>query len=70
MGDKDRLDSWKEIATYLNRDLKTCLRWEKDLCLPVFRVNHKSTRSRVFSYKSEIDHWFNKKKQKTNEETD
>src|SRR3981081_3237371 len=26
---EDRLDSWKEIATYVKRDLTTVQRWEK-----------------------------------------
>jgi len=26
---EDRLDSWKEIAAYLNRDVTTVQRWEK-----------------------------------------
>lgn len=30
----DRLDSWKEIALYLDRDIKTCFRWERDFGLP------------------------------------
>jgi hypothetical protein len=26
---KDRLDSWKEIANYVDRDIVTCWRWAK-----------------------------------------
>lgn len=33
----DRLDSWKEIAVYLDRALRTVQRWEKDHGLPVHR---------------------------------
>ena len=33
----DRLDSWKEIARYLNRDVRTAQRWEKTDELPVHR---------------------------------
>ncbi len=52
----DRLDSWKEIALYLNRDVRTVRRWEKDQALPVRRHQHQKGAS-VFAYKSEIDSW-------------
>lgn len=58
MAYRDRLDSWKEIADYVNREIKTCLRWEKEFGLPVYRIDKESSRSRVFSYRTEIDHWF------------
>ncbi|MFP4083178.1 MAG: hypothetical protein ACLFVG_10570 [Candidatus Aminicenantes bacterium] len=54
---KDRLDGWKEISQYLDRDIRTCQRWEKDFGLPVYRLDDQSSRSIVFSYKSEIDQW-------------
>ncbi len=50
------LDSWKEIANYLKRDVRTCQRWEKHFGLPVHRLED-SSRSRVFAYKEEIDKW-------------
>jgi hypothetical protein len=59
---KDRLDSWKEIAEYLNRTERTCFRWNKELDLPVYRINKKSRRSKVFAYKPELDAWFEKRK--------
>ena len=34
-GAEDRLDSWKEIAAYLNRDVTTVQRWEKREGMPV-----------------------------------
>jgi hypothetical protein len=42
---KDRLDSWKEIAVYLKRDVTTVQRWEKRerMFLPNFRVGDDST---------------------------
>jgi TolB-like protein/TPR repeat protein len=51
------LDSWKAISDYLGKRVRTCIRWEKDLGLPVHRIDSLSTRSRVFAYKSEIDQW-------------
>ena len=53
---EDRLDSWKEIATYLSRSVRTLHRWEKDEGLPVHRHQHKDLGS-VFAYKSELDAW-------------
>ncbi len=50
------LSSWKEVATYLGCDKRTCYRWEKALGLPVRRVEGAS-RSRIFAYADEIDHW-------------
>ena len=39
MGDaaNDRLESWKEIAAHLKRDVRTVQRWEKREGLPVYR---------------------------------
>src|SRR5262245_9427740 len=54
----DRLDSWKEIAAYLDRNVRTLHRWERDEGLPVHRHQHKELGS-VFAYKSELDAWVN-----------
>ena len=35
-----RLESWKEIAAYLGRDVTTARRWEKQERLPVYRLQH------------------------------
>ena len=52
----ERLDSWKEIATYLKRSVRTVHRWEKEEGLPVHRQLHKDLGS-VFAYKGELDAW-------------
>ena len=52
----DRLDSWKEIAVYLKRSVRTLHRWEKEEGLPVHRQLHKDLGS-IFAYKSELDAW-------------
>ena len=52
----ERLDSWKEIAAYLGRDLRTVRRWERDKRLPVHRVPGGERRS-VFAYRAQIDAW-------------
>ncbi len=51
-----RLDSWKEIAHYLGRDLRTVQRWEDEKGLPVHRVPGGKGQA-VFAYNSEIDQW-------------
>jgi Tol biopolymer transport system component len=50
------LDSWKEIAAYLNRNVRTCQDWEHDLGLPVHRLEG-LPKARVFAYTAEIDAW-------------
>lgn len=53
-----RLTSWKEIAAYVSRDVRTVLRWEKDRGLPIHRVPG-STGRVVFAYTDELDAWLN-----------
>jgi TolB-like protein len=53
---EDRLDSWKEIAAYLRRGVRTVRRWERDEGLPVRRHIHRVLGS-VYAFKSEIDEW-------------
>lgn len=52
-----RLDSWKEIAAYLNRDVRTVQRWEKDEGLPVQRLLHGKQGS-VYAQSAELDAWW------------
>ena len=52
----DRLDSWKEIAAYLNRSVRTVHRWEKHEGLPVHRHQHRELGS-VFAFRRELDAW-------------
>ena len=54
--EQDRLDSWKEIAWYLKREVRTVQLWEKNEGLPVHRHFHKSLGS-VFAFRSEIEKW-------------
>jgi Tol biopolymer transport system component len=53
---EDRLDSWKEIASYLNRDVTTVQRWEKREGMPVHRHLHDRLGS-VYASRSELDAW-------------
>jgi Tol biopolymer transport system component len=50
------LQSWKEIAAYLERDERTARRWEKTAGLPV-RRHHDGPRSTVYAYPSELETW-------------
>ena len=53
---EDRLDSWKEIAAYLNRDVTTVQRWEKREGMPVHRHVHDRMGS-VYASRAEVDAW-------------
>ena len=52
-----RLDSWKEIAAFLKRDVTTVRRWEKREGLPVHRHLHERRES-VYAFTTEIDPWW------------
>src|ERR1700704_197435 len=65
----DRLDSWKEIALYLNRDVRTVRRWEKNQGLPVRRHQHQKGAS-VFAYRSEIDVWRQQERERLAEQSE
>jgi Tol biopolymer transport system component len=56
-GPEDRLDSWKEIASYLKRGVRTVQRWEHIAGLPVHRLGQ-DRQSSVFAYKAELDAWW------------
>ena len=53
-----RLNSWKEIAAYLQKDVRTVQRWEKNEGLPVHRKPHNKLSS-VYAYEPELDEWWN-----------
>jgi len=52
----DRLDSWKEIAAYLGREVRTVQGWEKLEALPVHRHQH-GRQGSVYAFKTELDAW-------------
>lgn len=51
-----RLSTWKEIAAFLDCDVRTCLRWEKERGLPVHRPEG-GGKSRVYAWTGELDRW-------------
>jgi hypothetical protein len=54
------LESWKEIAAHLNRNIRTCQLWERYHGLPVHRLDG-SSKARVFAYPAELDRWLDEK---------
>jgi len=64
--DRDRLDSWKEIAVYLDRAVRTAQRWKKGEGLPVHRHFHAKASS-VYAFKHEIDAWLRSRSRATSE---
>lgn len=52
----DRLESWKEIAAYLGREVRTVQGWEKTEGLPVHRHQH-ARQGSVYAFKSELEAW-------------
>jgi len=54
---EDRLESWKEIAAYMRRDVRTVQRWEQVNGLPIHR-HPRAHRAIPYAYKSELDAWW------------
>ncbi|MFN0167647.1 MAG: hypothetical protein ACKV22_14570 [Bryobacteraceae bacterium] len=54
--DKGRLHSWKEIADYLGRGVRTVQRWESEEGLPVHRQSHQKAAT-IFAVTAELDAW-------------
>ena len=52
---KLRLDSWKSIASHLNRGQRTVQRWHAEQGLPVHHFG--GTQGCVFAYAEELDKW-------------
>jgi hypothetical protein len=51
-----RLDSWKGIAAFFHRSVRTVQRWERLEGMPVYRHSHGAGDS-VFAYRSELNLW-------------
>ncbi len=66
---EDRLDSWKEIAAYLNRDVTTVQRWEKREGMPVRRHLHDRAGS-VYAFRAELDAWVSSRNLRAAEENE
>src|SRR6202041_2893528 len=64
-----RLDSWKEIAAYLNRDVTTVQRWEKREGMPVYRHVH-DKRGSVYALPEELNAWRENRRPQLEEQAD
>ena len=56
-GERRRLDSWKEIAAFFGRGVRTVQRWEREEGLPVHRLAH-AERGSVFADAAELTDWW------------
>jgi len=57
----DRLDSWKEIASFLGRGVRTVQRWEREEGLPVHRLAH-DKRGSVYARREELAAWWDSRR--------
>src|SRR5688572_28671835 len=57
---RERLESWKEIAAYLNRGVTTVQRWEQEEGLPVYRLPH-AKKGAVFAFSEQLDDWLRRR---------
>src|SRR5579872_1657646 len=62
----ERLESWKEIAAYLGREVRTVQGWEKTEGLPIHRHQH-ARQGSVYAFRSELDAWREGRKQSPEE---
>ena len=54
--ENETLDSWKAIAAYMQRQVRTVQRWERSEGLPVRRHQHQK-QATVYAFKDELDAW-------------
>jgi hypothetical protein len=50
------VSGWKEIASALNRSVRTVQRWERELRLPIHRFD-KGGKTPVFAFENELQSW-------------
>ena len=53
----ETLNGWKDIAGYLGKSVRSVQRWERELGLPVHRINTPDGGQIVFANRVEIDEW-------------
>jgi hypothetical protein len=56
-GERGTLNGWKEIASELNRGVRTVQRWERTLDLPVHRLGN-ARGAPVFVFRKELQLWW------------
>jgi tetratricopeptide (TPR) repeat protein len=55
-----RLDSWKEIANFFRREVRTVQLWERHEHLPVHRHHHRKVGT-VHAYRMELQEWWDRR---------
>ncbi len=55
-----RLESWKEIANFFRREVRTVQLWEQHEGLPVHRHHHRRSAT-VHAYENELREWWNQR---------
>jgi hypothetical protein len=53
----ETLNGWKDIAAYLGKSVRSVQRWERELGLPIHRINTPDGGQIVFANRAEIDTW-------------
>src|SRR5260370_39814774 len=61
---RETLESWRQIAAYLNRSERTVRRWESSEGLPVHRHGHQK-QDTVFAHVDEINRWVGRRTRKS-----
>jgi hypothetical protein len=51
------LSSWKEIASYFGKGVRTVQRWERELGLPVLRPREGAAKGRVIAHPGDLSSW-------------
>jgi hypothetical protein len=51
-----RLDSWKQIAAFFSRNIRTVQRWERTEGLPIYRHIHERFGS-IYTFEAELVAW-------------
>jgi hypothetical protein len=51
------LNGWKDIAAYLGKSVRSVQRWERELGLPIHRINTPDGGQIIFANRIEIDDW-------------
>jgi hypothetical protein len=63
---RDHVDSWKEIAAYLGREVRTAQRWERREGLPIHRHSH-AKGSSVWASMHEMEAWLDSRDREASE---
>jgi len=53
----ERLSSWKEVAAFFRKDVRTVRRWEAERGLPIHRGAGAVGKSSIYAYPTELERW-------------